>query len=81
MNDRSSFPLYCRYQNNTNQFQIVIVNSTSSLERFLSPGMSVEFSAQLDDYVTVKDGCVTTVFADRIPCWELSTSELNTSLN
>lgn len=73
------FPLYCRYQNTTTKFQIIIVNSINTLERFLSPGMSIEFTAQLDDYITVKDGCVTSIFADNIPCHKLSTIDMNRS--
>jgi hypothetical protein len=35
--------------------------------------MSIEFAAQLEDYITVKDGYVTSVSADNIPCWKLRT--------
>jgi len=59
MDDRVTFPLDCRYQNTTDKFQIIIVNT---LERFLMPGMSIEFSAQLEDYITVKDGLVTSIW-------------------
>ncbi len=70
------FPLSCRYQNTTATFQIIIVNSINTLERLLLPGMSMEFPAQLEDYITIKDGCVTSIFADNIPCWKLSTHDL-----
>jgi hypothetical protein len=58
---------YC-YQNKTNNFQIIVVNQ---LERFLSPGMSVEFEARLEDSITVKDGYITAIRADNIPCRKL----------
>ncbi len=74
MDDRVTFPLDCRYQNTTDKFQIIIVNT---LERFLMPGMPIEFSAQLEDYITVKDGLVTSIFADNIPCQKLSTTAFN----
>jgi hypothetical protein len=67
------FPLSCRYQNTTNKFQIIIINSIDTLERLLLPGMAIEFPAQLEDYITIKDGYVTSVFADNIPCWKLKT--------
>jgi hypothetical protein len=65
-------PIYCRYQNTTNKFQVISVNT---LERLLLPGMSIEFPAQLEDQVTIKDGCVTSVLADNIPCWKLRTND------
>jgi hypothetical protein len=80
MDERAMFPLYCRYQNNTTKFQIIIVNSINILEKFLMPGMSIEFPAQLEDYITVKDGLVTSIFADNIPCRKLSTIDVNSSL-
>jgi hypothetical protein len=79
MDDRSMLPLYCRYQNTTAKFQIIVVNSINTLERLLLPGMSMEFTAQLEDYITVKDGCVTSIFADNIPCWRLSTHDVTRS--
>ena len=56
------------YQNQTTRFQIV---SIRGLERYLSPGSTVSFEAFLGDYLVVKDGCVTTCEADRVPCREL----------
>jgi hypothetical protein len=61
-----------RYQNTTAKFQIIVVNSVNRLERFLLPGMSIEFEAQLEDYITIKDGYITAMFADNIPCWRLN---------
>ena len=43
--------------------------------------MSIEFSAQLEDYITIKDGLVTSLFADNIPCQELKTVDVNLSPN
>ena len=81
MDERSTLPLSCRYQNTTAKFQIIIVNSINTLERILLPGMSIEFSAQLEDYITIKDGLVTSLFADNIPCQELKTVDVNLSPN
>ena len=77
MDERTMFPLYCRYQNTTTKFQIIIVNSINTLEKLLMPGMSIEFPAQLEDYITVKDGLVTSIFADNIPCQKLSMSDVD----
>lgn len=74
------YQLRCRYQNTTAKFQIIYVDSTSRLERLLLPGMSIEFEAQVEDSITIKDSCITAIFADRIPCWQLKIELPNYSI-
>lgn len=60
--------LRCRYENTTDRFQIVVF---TGLERVLLPGMVMEFNALLEDTITVKDGHITAITSDNIPCRQL----------
>ncbi len=68
MRDSTMEQLRCRYENTTNAFQIVVI---VGLERFLSPGSSIEFDASPEDSILIKDAYVTSTIADNIPCQQL----------